>query len=80
MYKIIDNQRMTIHEASEFYPDSMIVIRLDSVGSETGTVICIGDEDSDVIEFLGTLEDDSKCLVTEGRNLRCYLGGVVVGA
>ena len=80
MYTIIDNERMTTLEAAESYPDSMIVIRLDSMGSDTGTVIGIGDDDNDIMEFLDILEDDTECLITEGRNLRCCLGGIVVGA
>ena len=38
-----DSQRMTDNEASERYPDKYILIRWDNTDSETGTVLCVGD-------------------------------------
>jgi len=70
---------MTKQEAADHYPDKMIIIKLDDMDSDIGSVICVGDDDSDLINFLNTLEDDTECLITEGRHLRCCLGGVVVG-
>ena len=41
--KVEDNQRMTDIEATVHYPDSYIIFRRDSTGSEVGTVLYIGD-------------------------------------
>ena len=78
MYERI-NIRMTKDEAVERYPNSIIAMQKDSRESNVGTVLCIGNDDSDVISFLRTLDARPECLIMEGRNLRCSLGGVVVG-
>jgi len=71
---------MTKNEAVERYPNSIIAMHKDSRESDIGIVLCIGDDDSDIISFLSTLDSRPECLIMEGRNLRCSLGRVVVSA
>ena len=79
MYKEMDNQRMSDIEASENYPDSFIVMRKDFAGSETGTVLYIGDDQRELISLFTKFDDIANCGIVEGRNHRRSLGGVVVG-
>lgn len=79
MYKQINNLRMTDNEASERYPDSFIIMRMDGTSSQTGDVLYVGDDQSEMIYLLMKIEDSSFCGVIEGLNHRRSLGGVVVG-
>jgi hypothetical protein len=73
---------MTANEASERYPDSYIIIRLDSMSlsDHIGTVLYVGDDQDEIFSVLMALEDYSLCGVVEGQTHRRSLGGVVVGA
>lgn len=82
MYRKIDrNQRMTTHEAYERYPNSYIIMRMDSMslGNDLGTVLYVGDNQSELFSVVMDLEDPSLCGVIEGLNLQRSLGGIVVG-
>ena len=79
MYEPVNNLRMTDFEASERYPDSYIAMRKDTMFSEMGTVLFVGDDQAELFGLVLNLEDPTYCGVHEGLNLRCSLGGVVVG-
>ena len=76
--RIDDNPQMTDNEASEYYPDSYIAMRLDSMDSDVGTVLYVGDNISELMSLLNTLNEPISGIV-EGLKLRRSLGGVVVG-
>ena len=79
MYKRIDdNPRMTDNEASEHYPDSYVLVRWDSMYSETGTVVYVVDNMGELITLAYTLEESFYGII-EGLNHRRSLGGVVIG-
>ena len=79
MYQRVDNsQRMTDIEASEYYPDNYIIVCRDSMHSEAGTVIYVGDNMGELISLSMKL-DEFHCGILEGLNLRRSLGGVVAG-
>ena len=80
MYERIDNVRMTDIEASERYPDSYIAMRMDDRISQMGTVLFIGDNQSELFRVVLNLDNPMHCGVHEGINLQNSLGGVVVGA
>ena len=80
MYERVDNLRMTDIEASARYPDSYIAMRKDSRTSQMGTVLFIGDNQSELVRLILNLDDPTFCGVREGLNLQRSLGGVVVGA
>ena len=79
MYEIVDNLRMTENEASERYPNSYIAMRMDSRTSQTGIVLFIGDNQSELMRLILNLEDSTYCGINTGMNLICTLGGVVTG-
>jgi len=80
MYERIENNvRMTSNEASLLYPDMYFAMRKDSRTSNTGTVLFIGDDQSELFRLVLNLDDPNFCGVHEGLNLRRSLGGVVVG-
>ena len=79
MYNRVDHvQRMTDNEVSEHYPDSYIIVRRDSMHSEVGTVLFVGDNMGELISLSMTLNEPF-CGIIEGLNYRRSLGGVVVG-
>ena len=79
MYEIVDNLRMTDIQASERYPNSYIAMRKDSRTSGMGTVLYVGDNQSELFQLVLNLENQTFCGVLEGLNLRRSLGGFVVG-
>jgi len=82
MYRKIEPPlRMTKNEASERYPDSYFLIRMDStnLSNDMGTVLYVGDDGDELFSFGMKLEDPTNCGVSEGLNLHRSLGGVVVG-
>ena len=80
MYKIIEKtQRMDYTEASEHYPDSFIIMSMDNITSDMGTVLYIGDNRREIYSLLGQLKDTPFCGVIEGINHQQSLGGVFVG-
>ena len=76
--KVGNNQRMTDIEASVHYPDSYILVRWESMDSETGTVLYVGDGIGELMSLV-TDQNDQFYGVVEGLNLQRSLGGVVVG-
>ena len=76
--KVWDNQRMTDIEASERYPDSFIIMRMDWMDSQMGTVLYVGDNQNEIISLVMELHEPF-CGVIEGLNHQRSLGGVVVG-
>ena len=82
MYKKIEpTLRMTRNEASEHYPDSYIVMQMDSMklSDDVGTVLYVGDNERELYRLIISL-NQPYCGVLEGINLmRNCLGGVVVG-
>jgi len=80
MYKKVDGTpRMHENEASELYPDSFIIMRMDDMVSQTGSVLYIGDTYKELLSLVMRFENPSHCGVIEGLNHRRSLGGVVVG-
>ena len=79
MYESVDNVRMTDIEASVLYPDMYYAMRMDDRTGQMGTVLFIGDDQSELFRLVLNLDDPSNCGVHEGLNLRRSLGGVVVG-
>ena len=78
MYQRVENnQRMTDVEASERYPDSWIIMRMDSINSDFGTILFIGDNENEIISLVVQINEPF-CGVIEGLNHRRSLGGVVV--
>ena len=73
-----DNQRMTGNEASERYPDSYIIMCMDSMFSEMGTVLYIGDDENEIISLVMQI-DEPFCGVIDGLNFGRNLGRVVIG-
>ena len=76
--RVDDNQRMTDIEATVRYPDSYIIIRRDSMNSETVTVLFVGDSMGELISLI-IERNEPFCGIAEGLNLQRSLGGVVVG-
>ena len=76
--RVDDNQRLTDIEASVRYPDSYMLVRWDSMDSEAGTVLYVGDNMGELISLTYSLEE-SFYGVVEGLNHQRSLGGVVVG-
>ena len=76
--KVENNQCMTDIEASERYPDSFIIMRMDSMESQMGTVLYVGDNQNEIISLVMELREPF-CGVIEGLNHQRSLGGVVVG-
>jgi hypothetical protein len=84
MYRKIENSpRMTESEATERYPDSYILMQLDSseLFDPAGIVLYIGD-DGDELFSLQIKLPVPRGVVIEGINIsrRLSLGGLVVGA
>ena len=83
MYKKIEPAlRMTANEAAERYPDSFILMRMDSMSpsNDMGTALYLGDDGDELFALAMKFDDPTNCGVTEGLNHRRSLGGVVVGA
>ena len=83
MYQVVEgNPRMTENEASERFPDSYIVTRMDSmdISNDMCTVLYIADNQKEAFSLVTKLGEPSLCGVSEGLNLlRNCLGDVVVG-
>ena len=81
MYKKIEPPlRMTANEASERYPDSFIVMQMDSMSlsDDVGTVLYVGDNERELYALVVSLNLPFSG-VCDGINHRRSLGGVVVG-
>ena len=80
MYQRVEsNTRMTDAEASERFPDSYIIMSMDSITSSTGTVLYIGDNEDEIISLVMTL-DEPFCGVIEGLSHRCNLNRIVINS
>jgi hypothetical protein len=83
MYREVEGHpRMTTNEAAERYPDSYIIMRMDSMKLSThmmGAVLYVADNESELYPVLRGMDDSSLCVVSEGLHLQSSLGGVVVG-
>ena len=81
MYKKIEPPlRMTRNEASERYPDSFIVMQMDSMdlSDDVGTVLYVGDTARELYALVVRLNKPFSGVV-DGINHHRSLGGVVVG-
>ena len=81
MYRKIEPAlRMTRNEASERYPDSFIIMQMDSMNlsDEVGTVLYVGDEQNEMFALVVKLQLQFRGIV-EGLNHWRSLGGIVVG-
>ena len=81
MYRKIEPPlRMTENEASERYPDSYIVMQMDSMdlSDDVGSVLYVGDNRRELYALIVSLNQPF-CGVIEGLNYQYSLGGVVVG-
>ena len=81
MYQRIENnQRMTMHEASERYPDSYILMQMDDreLFNPTGIVLYVGDN-GDELFSVQVRSSIPLGLVVEGLNHQRSMGGIVVG-
>ena len=81
MYKKIDPAlRMTANEASARYPDSFILMQMDSMSlsADVGTALFIGDDRNELYDVIISL-NRSLCGIVDGLNHQRSLGGVVVG-
>jgi hypothetical protein len=79
MYERVENLRMTDIEASERYPNSYYAMRMDDRTGQMGTILFVGDDQSELLQLVLNLDDPTNCGVSEGLHLRRSLGGVVVG-
>ena len=77
-HRVDDNQRMTDIEASIHYPDNYIAVRWENMDSETGTVLYVGDDMSELLSLI-IERNEAFYGIIEGLNLQRSLGGVVVG-
>jgi len=78
--KIEPTLRMSRNEASEHYPNSFIVMQMDSMklSDDVGTVLYVGDNERELYRLIISL-NQPYCGVLEGIDLmRNCLGGVVV--
>ena len=73
------NERMNYHEASEKFPDSYIIMQLDSLASYTGTVLFVCDTEREAMAILAQLDDMDLCGIVEGVNHQRSFGGIEVG-
>ena len=81
MYQVVEgNLRMTENEACMQYPNSFILLQMDSINilNATGVVLYVGD-DGDELFSLQVKLNIPLGVVIEGLNHRRSLGGVVVG-
>jgi len=81
MYNLIEgNQRMSMHEASERYPDSYILMQRDNsdIFDPVGILLYVGDNFDELFDLQVDLPVPFG-LVVEGLNHQRSLGGIVVG-
>ena len=81
MYKTVEgNLRMTMHEASERFPDDYILMQRENADfyDPIGNILYIGDNFDELFELQVDLQVHLG-LVVEGLNHQRSLGGIVVG-
>jgi len=82
MYQEVDvSSRMTENEASEQFPDSFVVMRMDStsLSDRIGTALYVGDDYFELFSLISGFDNPSLYGVVEGLNRQRSLGGIVVG-
>ena len=81
MYKKVEgNPHMTMHEASEYFPDSYILMQRDNrdIFDPAGSILYVGDDYDELFSLM--MDTDTPLgLVIEGLNHQRSLGGIVVG-
>ena len=79
--RITSTLRMTANEASVHYPDSYIIMRMDSMNpsNDMGIVLYIGDDGDELFSLVMNFDDPTNCGVVEGLNHLRSLGGIVIG-
>ena len=81
MYQSVDaNNRMSVHEASERFPDSYILLQRDNrdLFDPAGVVLYVGDDGDELFSLQVNLPVPLG-IVVEGINLQRSLGGIAVG-
>jgi hypothetical protein len=79
MYREVEGSpRMDQNEASELYPDSYIVMRMDDMVSQVGQILYVGDTEKEMSTLVMQMDDPSYCGVIEGLNHQRKWGRVVV--
>ena len=74
---------MTDFEARKRYPNNYMIMRMDNMEDDTGTILFFGDTHDELLDVLSELRKagNSDLLgILEGNNKQCTLGGVVVYA
>ena len=77
---VTTNERMTYNEASKKNPDGYILMQMDDMVSDIGTVLFVFNTRNEAYDKLAELGDMNLCGVFEGLHLQRSLGGVVVGS
>ena len=76
MYRKVDESaRMSYNEASAKYRDGYVIMRLEGMNSEMGTVLYAGDTEKEMISLVMSL-DIPYCVVLTGLNHQNSLWGV----
>ena len=81
--KVDEVLRMTDFEAEKRYPDNYMIMRMDNMEDDLGTILFFGDTKEELLDVLCELRKDGNsnlCGILEGNNKQCTLGGVVVYA
>jgi hypothetical protein len=81
--KVDEVLRMTSIEAKKSYPNNYIIMRMDNMEDDIGTILYIGDTEEELQDVLVALRksgNSNLCGILEGTNKQCTLGGVVVYA
>ena len=78
--KVEDTPHMTMHEASERYPDNFILMQMDNrdIYDPAGIVLYLGDNYNELFSLMMKF-DVPLGLVVEGLNHQRSLGGIAVG-
>ena len=81
--KVDEVLRMTDFEARKRYPNNYMIMRMDNMEDDTGTILYFGDTQDelwDVISELRKAGNSDLLGILEGDNKHCTMGGVVVYA
>ena len=75
--------RMTQYEAEKKYPNNYMIMQMDNMEDDIGTILFFGDTQDELLDVLIELKKTGNynfCGILEGNNKQCTLGGVVVYA
>jgi len=81
--KVEDVLRMTDFEARKRYPNNYMIMRMDNMEDDVGTILFFGDTNDELLDVLSELRkagNSNLCGILEGNKKQCTLGGVVVYA